>query len=87
MGFIFQGHQKGLAKGIVALYIPRIRRKILIWYEVLLKLRVSFDVLASRKKFLSNSSHRTWKNIYVAVEVIDVHISVAFEFYIDEELI
>ena len=86
-GFIFQGHQKGVAKVIAVLCIIRIRRKLLIWYGVLIKLWMYFDVLVSRKKVLSDSSHCTLTDIYVVVEVIDVHKSVAFQLCIDEEFV
>ena len=56
-GSIFQGHKKGVAKVIVGICIPRLWRKRKIWDKVLLKLRVSFDVLVSRKKVLLESSH------------------------------
>ena len=66
------------------LEIPRIGRVVTIWDEVFCKLRVSFDGLVTRKKVLSESSHRIETHIYVVVEVIEVQSSVSFEFYIDE---
>ena len=57
------------------------------WGAVVLKLRVSFDVLVSRKKFLSESSQHTQTHIYVFLEVDDVYISVVFELCIDEDFI
>ena len=56
-GSIYQGHKKGVAKVIVGICIPRLWSKRKIWDKVLLKLRVSFDVLVSRKKVLSEYSH------------------------------
>ena len=49
-GSICQIYKKGVAKVIVGICIPRL-------WKVLLKLRVSFDVLVSRKKVLSKYSH------------------------------
>ena len=48
-GVIFQGYQKGVTKGIVFMWIPRIGRVRIIWHKVLLKLGVYFDGLVSRK--------------------------------------
>ena len=52
--------------------IPRIGRVIMIWDEVLFKLRVYFDGLVIRKKVLSESSHRNETHIYVVIEVLEV---------------
>ena len=46
-----------------------------------------FDGLVIRKKVLLKSSHRIETHINVVVEVLEVQISAAFEFYIDEEFI
>ena len=59
-GYIFKGHKKGVAKVIVGICTPRFWRKRTIWDKVLLKLRVSIDLLVSIKKVLSESIH----NIY-----------------------
>ena len=76
-----------MSKGVVGVSIPRIGRVITIWYKVLFKLRVSFDGLVSRKKVLSESSHRILTNIDVVVEVLEAHSSYPFKFCIDEEII
>ena len=55
-GTNYQGHQKGVSKGIVGLYITRIGRARKIWEELFLKIRVSFDVLVSSNKVFSGSS-------------------------------
>ena len=55
-GFIFQGHQKGVAKGIVGPCFPIIGRVGTIWDELLLKLRVTFNVLVRRNKVSSDYS-------------------------------
>ena len=57
-GFIYHGHQKGVTKGVLGLFIPIIWRNRKIWCEVLLKLRVYFYVLVSSKKIFSESIHR-----------------------------
>ena len=56
-GFVCQVHKKGVAKVIVGIFIPRLWRKRTIWDKGLLKLRVSFDVMVSRKQVLSDSIH------------------------------
>ena len=76
-----------MSKGSVYLDTPGIGRVITIWDEVFCKLRMSFGGLVSMKGIFSESSHCIDKNIDVVVEVLDIHISVSFEFYIDEELI
>ena len=76
-----------MSKGSLYLKITRIVRVTKIWYEVFCNLRVSVDGLVTRKKILSESSHRIEIYIDVVVEVLKVHISVFFEFYIDEEFI
>ena len=60
---------------------------ITIWDEVLFKLRVSFDVLVTRKEVFSESSHHIDTYIYVVLEVLEIQISVAFDFFLDEYLI
>ena len=64
--------------------IPIIARVITIWDEIFCKLRVSIDGLVTRKKVLSESSHRIVGNIDVDVEVLKVQSSVSFEFCLDE---
>ena len=48
---------------------------------------MSFDELVIRKKVLSESSHRIETHPDTVVKVIGVHISVSFEFFIDEKFI
>ena len=60
---------------------------IVIWEKVFFKLGVYFDILVIRKDSLSESSHRNESHIDVVKEVLDIHISVSFEFCLDEELI
>ena len=55
--FIFNVQKKGVAKVIIDIFITRLWRNITIWDKVLLKLRVYFYVLVSRKKVLSEYSH------------------------------
>ena len=69
-GSISQCHQQLVSKVIVGLCIPIIVRVITIWNEVFLKLRVSFDVLVSIKKVLSDSIPCIEKNIDVVVQVL-----------------
>ena len=76
-----------MSKGIVYLNIPRIGRVIMIWDEVFFKLRVSFYGLVSSNKVLSEYMNRIETHIYVVVEVLEVHSSVFFEFFLDEEFI
>ena len=72
-----------MQKGVVGLSIPRIGRVIMIWGKVFFKLRVSFDGLVNRNKVFSDYSHCIETHIYVVVKVLEVHISVAFEFFLD----
>ena len=51
-GFICKGHKKVVDEVIVGVCIPRLWRKRTIKGKVLLKLRVSFDVMVSRNKVL-----------------------------------
>ena len=60
---------------------------IVIWDEVFFKLRVSFDVLAITKEVFYESSHCIERHLDVVIEVLEIHISVSFEFCLDEELI
>ena len=55
--FICKGYKNGVEKVIVGICIPRLWRKRTIRDKLFLKLRVSFDVLVSRNKVLSDSSH------------------------------
>ena len=57
---------------------------ITIWDEVVYKLRVSFDVLITRKEVFSDSSHWIETHIYVVVEFIEIYSSVSFEICLDE---
>ena len=52
--------------------------------EVLFRLRVYFDILVRRKKLFSESIHHIETHLDVVVEVIEVHSSFSFEFYLDE---
>ena len=45
---------------------------------------MSFDGLVIRKKVFSESSHRIETHLDVVVEVLEFHISVAFELCLDE---
>ena len=74
-------------QGNVYLDIPGIGKVITIWDEVFYKLRVSFDGLVKRKEVFSQSSNRIDEHIDVVIEVIEIQISVSFEFCLDEELI
>ena len=67
--------------------ITIIGRLITIWDKVLFKLRVYFYDLVSIKEVFSESSHHIDTYLYVVVEVPDVHSSVIFELFIDEEFI
>ena len=71
-GVISQYHQLWVSKGSVGLWIPRIGRVIMIWDEVLFKIRVSFDGLVIRKKVFSESSHCIETRIDTFVEVPEV---------------
>ena len=76
-----------MSKVSVYLDIPGIGRVIKIWDEVFCKLRVSFDGLVTSKEELLESSYRIEAHLDVVVEVFDIHSSVSFEFYLDEDLI
>ena len=52
--------------------------------NVLLKLRVHFDVLVIGKKVFLESSHRIETRLDVVVKVLEVQSSVAFELFLDE---
>ena len=60
---------------------------IAIWYEVLFKLIVYFDGLLSCNKVFYESSHRIEAHIDVVIKVLEIQISVSFEFCLDEDLI
>ena len=59
----------------------------MIWDEVFVKLRVSFDGLVIRKEIFSYSSHRIEAHIDVVIEVLEIQSSVSFELCLDEDLI
>ena len=86
-GIISQFHQHLVPKGSVDMCIPIVGMVITIWDEVFFKLRVSSDGLVSRKNVFSEYSHCIETHLDMVVEFLDVHISVAFELYIDEEFI
>ena len=60
---------------------------VVIWDEVLCKLRVYFDGLVTRKEILSESSHRIDTHLYVVVEVLEIQSSVSFWLCLDEDII
>ena len=86
-GVMSQFHQQWVSKGSVGLIIPIIGRVITMWDGVFFKLRVSFDGLVRRNKVFYFYCHRIDTHLDVFVEVLDIHISVAFDFYLDEYLI
>ena len=47
----------------------------------------AFDRLVIRKEVFSKSSHRIKRHLDVVKEVLEIHSSVSFELYLDEELI
>ena len=76
-----------MSKGSVYLDIPGVGRVIAIWGEVIFKLRVSIDGLVIRKEVFSESSNRIEIYLDVVKEVLEIQISVSFEFCLDEDLI
>ena len=86
-GVISQYHQQLVSKGILGLRIPIIGRVITIWGEVFFKIIVSLYKLVIRKKLFSDYSHCIEKYLDVVIEVLEVHSSVAFDFYLDEKFI
>ena len=86
-GVISNCHQQWVSKGSVYLNITIIGRVILIWDEVFCKIRVYFDGMVTRKEVLSDFSHRIETHLDVVVEVIGIHISLPFEFCLDEYFI
>ena len=76
-----------MSKGSVYLDIPGVGRVFEIWGKLFFKIRVSFDGLVIRKEVFSESSHRIERHLDVVEEVLKIHISVSFEFCIDEDLI
>ena len=76
-----------MSKGGVGFYIPIIGRVRMIWDKVFFKIRVYFYVMVTRKRVFLESSHCIETHLDVVSEVLEVHISVYFEFYIDEEFI
>ena len=67
--------------------IPGVGRVFAIWYKVFFKLRVSFDELVISKEVFSESSHRIERHPDVVKEILEIQISISFEFCLDEELI
>ena len=86
-GVISNFHQQWLYKGCVDISIPRIGRVIIIWHELLFKIRVSFDEMVIRKKVFSQSIHQFETHVDVVVEVLEVQISVALGLCLDEDFI
>ena len=76
-----------MPKGSVYLDIPGIERVIAIWDEVFFKLSVSSDGLVTSKEVFYESIHRIDTHIDVVIEFLEIHISVSFEFCLDEDLI
>ena len=76
-----------MSKGSVYLNIPRIGKVIMIWDEVLFKLRVSVYGMVTRKKVLLEYSKIIEKYLDVVVEILKVQSSVSFYFRLDEEFI
>ena len=60
---------------------------IAIWDKSFFKITVSVYGLVIRKKVYSESSHRIERHIDVVIEVLEIQISVSFEFCLDEDLI
>ena len=52
--------------------ITRIERVIMIWYELLFKLGVSFDGLVSKKKLLLEYSNNIETHLYMTVKVLEI---------------
>ena len=67
--------------------IPGIGKMIAIWDKVFVKIRVYFDGLVTRKEVLSESSQRIKAHLNVVLEVLEIQISISFEFCLDEDLI
>ena len=67
-----------MSKGSVYLNIPRIGTVITFCDIVFCKIRVYFYGLVTRKKVLSESSHRIDTHLDVIVEVLEVQSSVFF---------
>ena len=86
-GVISHLHQQWLSKGVVGMNIIRIGRVINILDRVFFKLWESFDGLVSKKKVFLESSHKIDRHVYWVLEVIEVKISAAFEFFSNEEFI
>ena len=74
-------------RGCVYLDIPGVVDVIAIWDKAFFKLRVPFDGQVIRKKVYLESSHRIKRHIDVFIEVLEIHSSVSFELFLDEELI
>ena len=55
--------------------------------QVFFKIIVYFDRIVSNKKVLSESIHGIETHLGVVVEIFKVHISVSFEFCLDEDFI
>ena len=86
-GSISQYHQHLVSKGSVGLIVTIIGRVVTIWDKVFFKIGVYFYGMVIRKKVFSESIHILDTHIDVVVEVIEIHISVLFEFCIDEDSI
>ena len=59
----------------------------MIKYGIFFKLRLYFDELVIREKVFLESSHHFVTHLDVVVEVLKFQISVAFDFFLDEEFI
>ena len=87
MGVISHCQLKLVSKGSVYLNITIIGRLITIWGKIFCKLRVSFNGLAIRKNVFLDSSQRIETHLDMVVEVLNVQISVSFDFCFDAEFI
>ena len=58
-----------------------------IWDKSFYKIRVYCDGQVIRKKVYLESSCRIERHIDVVIEVLEIHSSLSFELYLDEDLI
>ena len=71
-----------MSKGVLGVIIPRIVGMIMIWSKIFFKPRVYFYGLVIRKKIILKYIHYIETQLYVVVEVLKVHSSVVFEFFL-----
>ena len=67
--------------------IPGIGRVVTIWDEVFCKIRFYFNGLVTRNEVLLEYIHRIKANLDMVVEVLDIQISISFEFCLGDDLI